>query len=140
MQISMIQVQEYFNCHLQRRSWMQLPADTRQAAVKMAEEDIKLALGVNTLDTGDLLIFCAVCEQALFLALNEAGRPTRSSRHGALKSETIDGVGKREYYDTVPEKVTGTVSTHTGQLAPRSELFLSRLPGYGRSTVRLSRG
>ena len=102
--------------------------------------DRAMELGVNTLDTGDLLIFCAVCEQALFLALNEAGRPTRSSRHGALKSETIDGVGKREYYDTVPEKVTGTVSTHTGQLAPRSELFLSRLPGYGRSTGRLSRG
>ena len=61
----------------------------------MAEDDIMLAIGSDKLDIGDLLIFCAVCEQALYLAeyyLQSAG----SER---LKSESIEGVGKREYYE-----------------------------------------
>ena len=140
MQVSMFQVEEYFNCHLQRRSWQSLHKDTRQAAVKMAEEDVKLALGTNTLDIGDLLIFCAVCEQALFLAMREARRQIRPRNHGALKSETIENLGRREYYDTAAEPESDSNSKSAGVLSPRSELFLSRLPGYGKSTVRLGRG
>lgn len=138
MQVSMIQVQEYFKCHLQRRSWQQLPSDTQTAAVKMAEEDIMLALGTDKLDVGDLLIFCAVCEQALYLALAESQVKRSEDKHGTLKSETIEGVGKREYYDVPASTHRYSVNPAVGTLAPRSELFLSRLPGYGE--IRFTRG
>lgn len=138
MQSSMIQVQEYFKCHLQRRSWQELPKDTQTAAVKMAEEDIMLALNCKSLDTGDLLIFCAVCEQALFLALAETHRQTRPAAHGPLKSESIEGVGKREYFENTANTRISYENTAVGHLAPRSELFLSRLPGYG--VNRFTRG
>ena len=138
MQTSMIQVHEYFKCHLQRRSWQCLPQDLQTAAVKMAEEDIMLALGTRVLDIGDLLIFCAVCEQALFLALAEVQVKTKREAHGSLKSETIDGIGKREYYENPADEDISCKNRLLGQLSPRSELFLSRLPGYGE--VRLKRG
>lgn len=138
MQSSMIQVQEYFKCHLQRRSWQMLPADLQSNAVKMAEEDIMLALGCKSLDIGDLLVFCAVCEQALYLALAESRVQVHPQKHGALKSETIDGVGKREYFETSAEQQMSCFNHAIGHLAPRTELFLSRLPGYGQ--VRFSRG
>lgn len=127
MQTSMIQVQEYFNCHLQRKIWQQLNERDQIAAVKMAEIDIMLALGTDTLDLGDLLVFCAVCEQALFLA-----NQVNNSAQQRLKSESIDGVGKREYFESTDRK------SSNGILSPRSELFLSRLPGYGAN--RFSRG
>ena len=125
MQTSMIQVNEYFNCHLQRKVWQQLTEEQQIAAVTTAEMDIMLALGSDTLDCGDLLIFCAICEQALFLTDNSAAPK--------LKSESIEGIGKREYFEN--KSTTGILAVH---LSPRSELFLSRLPGYGSS--RISRG
>lgn len=128
MQTSMIQVQEYFNCHLQRQNWQQLSEKDQTAAVKMAEDDIKLAIGTEVLDIGDLLVFCAVCEQALFLAI----RAKNSNAQGTLKSESIEGVGKREYFENKEDTNCSVF------LAPRSELFLSRLPGYG--VNRFSRG
>ena len=131
MQTSMIQVHEYFKCHLQRRSWQELPKDTQTAAVKMAEEDIMLALDCSALDTGDLLIFCAICEQALFLALAEMNRQTHPVKHGSLKSETIEGIGKREYFENPADCHLTPHNPAIGHLAPRCELFLSRLPGYG---------
>ena len=137
MQCNMIQVQEYFNCYLQRRRWMQLPTETQAAAVKMAEDDVKLALNCTTLDIGDLLVFCAVCEQALYLALAEAQTPLNPSEHGTLKSESVEGIGKREYYEkNLPAERSG--NTSRSHLSPRSELFLSRLPAYGQ--LRCSRG
>ena len=54
MQTSMIQVQEYFKCHLQRRNWQQLDSETQTAAVNTAETDIMLALGTEKLDISDL--------------------------------------------------------------------------------------
>ena len=137
MQSNMIQVQEYFQCHLQRRHWQNLPADTQSAAVKMAEDDIKLALNTPTLDIGDLLVFCAVCEQALYLALQENCRSGESTAHGALKSESIDGIGKREYYERSVESESVGVAA-SGVLTPRCELFLYRLPGYGE--IKINRG
>ena len=129
MQTSMIQIQEYFKCHLQQKFWQSLDTAIQTAAVKMAEEDIMLATGTKALDLGDLLVFCAVCEQALFLAM----KSQQATCHGNLKSESIEGVGKREFY----EKNSGDNSLMR-QLSPRSELFLSRLPGYGAN--RFSRG
>ena len=122
----MMQIQEYFNCHLQRKFWQKLSENDQKAAVKNAERDIMLSLGTDTLDMGDLLGFCAVCEQALYLAMLNADYITR----GNLKSETIEGIGKREYFERK--------SSFNEFLSPRSELFLSRLPGYG--TNQLSRG
>lgn len=140
MQSNMIQVQEYFQCHLQRRHWQNLPADTQSAAVKMAEDDIKLALNTPTLDIGDLLVFCAVCEQALFLAVSEYKKYSAAAKCPQLKSETVDGVGKREYYEVNAVNTKSLTSSFpaSGKLAPRSELFLSHLPGY--NEVRLDRG
>ena len=142
MQCSMIQVNEYFSCHLHRRSWQEIPEDIQSAAVNMAEADIKLALNCDILDTGDLLIFCAICEQALFLAVAEYKRQNQSTNQRILKSETVEGVGKREYY--IPESANTNTSASdscypaAGNLAPRSELFRSRLPGY--RDTRFGRG
>ena len=129
MQSSMIQIHEYFKCHLQQKFWQSLDKETQNAAVKMAEDDIMLAIGTDKLDIGDLLVFCAICEQALFLAENYM----QTTDKDRLKSESIEGVGKREYY----EQTTGK-SHSPGELSPRSELFLSRLPGFG--AHRFSRG
>ena len=85
------------------------------------------------LDISDLLIFCAVCEQALYLAMQ--AEQNASDRTGRIKSETIEGVGKREYFE---EQSNG--QQLTGHLAPRSELFLSRLPGVIDNGSRFSRG
>ena len=137
MQCTVTQVNEYFSCHLHRRSWQEIPEDIQDAAVKMAQEDIQLALGCAELDITDLLVFCAVCEQALYLALQENCRSVESTAHGALKSESIDGIGKREYYERSVESESVGVAA-SGVLAPRCELFLSRLPGYGE--IKINRG
>lgn len=131
MKTSIIQVHEYFKCHLQGRIWQNLSAEEQTAAVNMAETDISLAVGCDDPDIGDLLIFCAICEQALYLAMN---RNTTNITRGELKSETIDGIGKREYFEPAssPQRHTQV------QLAPRCELFLSRVPAY--NTIRFGRG
>ncbi len=132
MQTDMTQVQEYFNCHLQRRQWRQLPLDMQQAAVNMAEYDIAAALGNTTPDTTDLLVFCAVCEQALFLADKRLREESTAALPdaGRLKSETVEGLGRREYYEPAARTETSD-SVRATMLAPRAELFLSRLPAYG---------
>ena len=131
MKTSMIQVNEYFKCHLQGGFWQSLSVDEQTAAVNMAETDISLAVGCEDPDIGDLLIFCAICEQAIYLAMN---RNAAVSSRGELKSETIEGVGKREYF----EPSSNRNSRNTIQLAPRCELFLSRVPSY--SSIRFGRG
>ncbi len=131
MKTSMIQVNEYFKCHLQGGFWQSLSVDEQTAAVNMAETDISLAVGCEDPDIGDLLIFCAICEQAIYLAMN---RNAAVSSRGELKSETIEGVGKREYF----EPSSSRNSRNTIQLAPRCELFLSRVPSY--SSIRFGRG
>ena len=131
MKTSMIQVNEYFKCHLQGGFWQSLSVDEQTAAVNMAETDISLAVGCEDPDIGDLLIFCAICEQAIYLAMN---RNAAVSSRGELKSETIEGVGKREYFETSSSRN----SRNTIQLAPRCELFLSRVPSY--SSIRFGRG
>ena len=131
MKTSIIQVHEYFKCHLQGRIWQNLSAEKQTAAVNMAETDISLAVGCEAPDIGDLLIFCAICEQALYLAIN---RNETVPKRGEIKSETIEGVGKREYF----EPSTGQNSRKVVQLAPRCELFLSRVPAY--NSIRFGRG
>ena len=131
MKTSIIQVHEYFKCHLQGRIWQNLSAEEQTAAVNMAETDISLAVGCDDPDIGDLLIFCAICEQALYLAMN---RNETVPKRGEIKSETIEGVGKREYF----EPSTGQNSRKVVQLAPRCELFLSRVPAY--NSIRFGRG
>ena len=131
MKTSIIQVHEYFKCHLQGRIWQNLSAEEQTAAVNMAENDISLAVGCDDPDIGDLLIFCAICEQALYLAMN---RNETVPKRGEIKSETIEGVGKREYF----EPSTGQNSRKVVQLAPRCELFLSRVPAY--NSIRFGRG
>ncbi|MBE6368592.1 MAG: hypothetical protein E7056_00335 [Lentisphaerae bacterium] len=140
MQCTVTQVNEYFSCHLHRRSWQEIPEDIQDAAVKMAQEDIQLALGCAELDITDLLVFCAVCEQALFLAVSEYKKYSAAAKCPQLKSETVDGVGKREYYEVNAVNTKSLTSSFpaSGKLAPRSELFLSHLPGY--NEVRLDRG
>ena len=134
MQCTLDQVNDYFSCHLHRRNWQQLPADIQAAAIKMAEEDILLALNCDTLDITELLVFCSVCEQALFLGTAEYERQKNEQDQSKpqLKSESIEGVGKREYYAVAESKSSGTQTDFpaSGRLAPRSELFLARLAEY----------
>lgn len=136
MTFSMNRIHEYFVCHLDRRRWQGFSALDQTAAATMAEQDIGAALGVNELNPDDLLLLCAVCEQALFLANSHArtGR-RRESSAGGLKSETVECLGSRSYY---PAPDQSDASDRSRRLAPRTEYFLARYPGYHSS--RLTRG
>ena len=134
---SMNRIDEYFVCHLERRRWQNLTAADRTAAAAMAEQDIMAALGLSALDNDDLLLLCAICEQALFLADRHDRTERRRNREtGALKAETVDGLGSRSYYQN-PDAAAGE-SEKAPILAPRTEYFLARHPGY--RSNRVTRG
>jgi len=136
MIFSMNRIHEYFVCHLDRRRWQGFSAIDQTAAAAMAEQDICAALGLDELNADDLLLLCAVCEQALFLA-DSHNRTNRSRERptGDLKSETVDGFGSRSYY---PAPDSSNASGRLLRLAPRTEYFLARYPGY--RATRLTRG
>ena len=135
---SMEWVQDYFVCHLEREKWNNFSLEDRLAAVSMAEDDVMYELGLRELDSTDRLLMCAIAEQALYLAVNrDRARRAAVRTTGGLKSETIEGLGSRSYYRSTaaadcvdPDKLP--------RLAPRTEFFLAKYPGY--RTTRVRRG
>jgi hypothetical protein len=84
---------EYFSRHLQYQQWVALSAEQKDAALKMASDDICSRLKISDLDETCVFQLCAVYEQAIFLAANIAGLIAGIE----ILSENIEGVGGRTY-------------------------------------------
>jgi len=114
---------EYFERHLKSKFWSGLDAETRAAAVNCAVLDVKSRLNSDDLDETDIFVYCAVFEQAVYLAeyFDAVNAPS------ALVSESVTGVGSRRYSSPNSASVT---------LAPRAAAFLERYGCGG----RISRG
>ena len=109
---------EYFELHMKRSLWGALSGQKRQAALAAAGNDVKNLLGVNELDETDIYIYCAVFEQAVYLAeyYDVLNRPDR------VASESVDGVGGRTY------ALSGTLA----RISPTAAGFLERIAPSGR--------
>ena len=97
MQFSLENVDGYFENHLDRAEWDTFSDDEKTAAITMAERDASCELNRTNLDTENHFIFCAVCEQALYLALNRHRRTDEEEAGRNLFSERVQGVGSRSY-------------------------------------------
>ncbi|MDD4816789.1 MAG: hypothetical protein PHI85_02325 [Victivallaceae bacterium] len=108
---------EYFETHLKCTFWNSLDLQTRTAAVTQAVRDISCHLGVSALDESDIFIYCAVFEQAVYLAeyFDELNSPRQ------MQSETIDGVGSHTYNAPV-----GNAGGRPSRLAPGAAEYLAR--------------
>ncbi|MEA4863122.1 MAG: hypothetical protein AB7F40_05755 [Victivallaceae bacterium] len=113
---------EYFELHLKRAFWDDLENQTRQAALTAAINDVKNLLCVDELDETDIYIYCAVFEQAVYLAeyYDVLNRPD------LVASESVEGVGSRSY----------TAASKHLRIAPAAAGFLERIAPSG----RISRG
>lgn len=116
---------EYFSLHLLGEEWRKQSAETRAAALAMAEADVTVELGGNAPDTEQLVGTAAVCEQAVYL-LRNIENASDDTAH--LAAESVDGIGSRQYR-------AGADVT----ISPRAKKFIAILRGSAGS-VRLSRG
>ncbi|MDD5697092.1 MAG: hypothetical protein PHH77_00595 [Victivallaceae bacterium] len=91
--INITSVNEYLALHLQADFWSSLDDNKKNAAFKMAVDDVCGCLGITEIDPARIFQICAVGEQAVFLA--EHYDSFNSARQ--ITSEKIDGVGTREY-------------------------------------------
>jgi hypothetical protein len=104
-------VNEYLALHLQADFWSALDSGKKNAAFKMATDDICAYLGVSEIDPVRIFQLCAVSEQAVFLAEHY----DKLSSADQIKSEKIDGVGSREYHQR-----------SLSNFSPRALTFLER--------------
>ena len=104
---------EYFSRHLQHQQWSALSAEQKDAALKMASDDICGRLKISVLDETCVFQLCAAYEQAVFLASN-IDRLTAGTE---ILSENIDGVGGRTYR-----------AKTDSDFSRRALLFLERIP------------
>lgn len=118
-------VNEYLALHLQAAFWSSLDADKKNAAFKMACDDVCACLGITEIDPLRIFQVCAVSEQAVFLAENYDELKIKRE----VKSEKIDGVGSREY--RLPEN---------SDFSPRALAFLERESKSLNGLLNISRG
>ncbi|MBU8902652.1 MAG: hypothetical protein KOO69_07925 [Victivallales bacterium] len=104
-------VNEYLTLHLQADFWTALDNTKKNAAFKMATDDVCAYLGIVEIDPLRIFQLCAVSEQAVFLAEHY----DKLSAADQIKSEKIDGVGAREYHQR----------SHAS-FSPRALTFLER--------------
>lgn len=117
---------EYFSRHLQHQQWSALSAEQKDAALKMASDDICGRLKISALDETCVFQLCATCEQAIFLASNIDSLTAGTE----ILSENIEGVGGRTYR---PKSES--------DFSRRALLFLERIPVIAPVPVtQLSRG
>jgi hypothetical protein len=115
---------EYFSRHLQHQQWSALSAEQKDAALKMASDDICGCLKISDLDETCVFQLCAAYEQAVFLASN-----IDSLIAGAeILSENIEGVGGRTYR-----------ARQNLEFSSRALLFLERIH-VASPVTQLSRG
>lgn len=119
--ISIDAVNEYLELHLQADFWSALGADKKNAAFKMAVDDICAYLGIDEVNPIRIFQVCAVAEQSVFLA--EHYSSLNAARN--IKTEKIDGVGSREYNNRL-----------LSRFSPRALAFLEREAG----ALNISRG
>jgi len=104
-------VNEYLTLHLQADFWTAFDSAKKEAAFKMAMDDVCAYLGISEIDPIRIFQLCAVSEQTIFLA--EHYNNLNFSEQ--IKSEKIDGVGAREYHQSsIPN------------FSPRALIFLER--------------
>ncbi|MFA6102387.1 MAG: hypothetical protein WCV67_10990 [Victivallaceae bacterium] len=103
---------EYFSRHLLQRQWSALSAEQKDAALKMASDDICGRLKISELDETCVFQLCAAYEQAVFLGSNIDNLIAGTE----ILSENIEGVGGRTYQ----------TKTDSG-FSPRALLFLERI-------------
>ena len=104
---------EYFSRDLQQQQWSALSAEQKDAALKMAADDICGRLKTADLDETYVFQLCAAYEQAVFLASNI----DRLTTEREIMSENIEGVGSRTY-QAKPDS----------DFSSRALLFLERVP------------
>ncbi|QSH40113.1 hypothetical protein P0136_01375 [Lentisphaerota bacterium ZTH] len=109
--ISIPAANEYLQRHLKHAAWSAFDDSAKAGALKMAENDVSLFLGIESVDESRIFQLCAVFEQAVFLLENYD-----SFAAGIIvESEKVDGVGSISY-KTGNETVYG----------PRTLAFLNR--------------
>jgi hypothetical protein len=113
---------EYFQRHLKAPAWSILSVDKKDAALKMATDDVCLHLDITEVDETNIFQMCAVYEQAVFLAENY----DRLAAGNEIESEDIDGIGSRKYR-----------SAKSPNMSQRAMAFLLRVTG---SIGSISRG
>lgn len=118
-------VNEYLALHLQADFWSSLDTEKKNAAFKMASDDVCACLGISEIDPLRIFQVCAVSEQAVFLAENYDGQKIGRE----IKSEKIDGVGSREYQ--LPA---------SSDFSPRALAFLARESKSLNGLLNISRG
>ncbi len=116
------EAEEYFELHLKYTFWSALEDSAKTAAIHMAKQDVQNFLAVDALDETDVFCYCAVFEQAVYLAeyfdvLNEPKLTV---------AEAVEGVGSRRYQATGKRP----------RISPRAVQFLERL----RNPGAISRG
>jgi len=104
-------VNDYLALHLQADFWTALDSAKKDAAFKMATDDVCAYLGISEIDPLRIFQLCAVSEQAVFLAEHY----DKLNSTDQIKSEKIDGVGAREYHQR----------SHAN-FSPRALTFLER--------------
>jgi len=124
MTITIEQANTYFATHLQSSKWSALTTARKTAAITMAEQDILALLSHDEIDGTNSNIRAAVCEQALFLALNIDD----IEKFRNISAESIDGFGSATY----------AARTRFDGMSRRAMQFIAQEIGGG--TVRLSRG
>lgn len=112
MMFTIAEADSYFELHLNYEFWKTLDEKTKTAALKCAENDIKNFLVLDCIDQNSVFAYCAVLEQAIYLA--EYFDVINSPRE--LKEEAVEGVGRKKY-SAKPRSL----------IAPRAVLFLERL-------------
>ncbi len=114
-------VNEYLALHLQADFWSALDENKKSAAFKMAVDDVCAYLGITEIDPARIFQICAVSEQAVFLAEHYDNLNSGLQ----VKSESIDGVGARQYQQR-----------SLSNFSPRALSFLEREAGH----LTISRG
>lgn len=106
---------EYFENHLKCAFWNSLDLQTRSAALATAQRDLRCHLAAAELDETDIFVYCAVFEQAVYLAeyFDEINAPRQ------VAAESIDGAGSRTYS-------TASGDGRPPRLAPGAAEYLAR--------------
>jgi hypothetical protein len=128
-------VDDYFENHLDRTEWLTFSDAERCAAVTMASRQIICELGVEKVDIENIFHYCALSEQALFLALNRKRRMPEENNGMIVVAESVDGVGSKQYAAAGGNSSSGDRAEDVW-----SRRALSYLAKAGNSCTNISRG
>ena len=117
-------VDEYFDNHLDRTEWLTFSDAERNAAVAMAERQVICELGIKEINIENIFQYCALSEQALFLALNRKRRVPEECNGIMVVAESVEGAGSKHYAASEHAAATGDAP---GDIwSTRALLYLAR--------------